>query len=73
MAPPVEENVDDPTLSDYLGADSVSDFLEIDESVDFDHQNVFVLVDAVGNIRQYYLTVFLDRDEVIADIKALSS
>ena len=73
LAPPLEVNVDDPTLSDYLGADSVSDFLEIDGSVDFDHQNVFVLVDAEGNIRQYYLTVFLDRDEVIADILALSS
>ena len=72
LAPPLEENTGDPTLFDYLGADSVSDFLEIDESVDFEHQNVFVLVDAEGNIRQYYLTVFLDRDEVIADIKALS-
>ena len=72
LAPPLEENVDDPTLSDYLGGESVSDFLEIDESVDFEHQNVFVLVDAEGNIRQYYLTVFLDRDEVIADIKELT-
>lgn len=72
LAPPLEENADDPTLSDYLGGESVSDFLEIDESVDFEHQNVFVLVDAEGNIRHYYLTVFLDRDKVIADIKALS-
>ena len=72
LTPPLEQNAGDPTLSEYLGSDSMSDFLEIDESIDFDHQNVFILVDADGNIRNYYLTVFLDRDEVIADIKALS-
>ena len=47
------------------------DFLEIDDSIDFDHQNVFVLVDGEGNIRSYYLGVFLDRDEVIEDINGL--
>ena len=72
MAALLEENPGDPTVSDFLGGESISDFLEIDDSVDFNHQNVFVLVDDEGNIRQYYLTVFLDRDVVIEDIKALS-
>ena len=73
LAPNLESNPGDPSLSDFLGGEGVGvgDFLEIDDSIDFDHQNVFVLVDGEGNIRSYYLGVFLDRDEVIEDINGL--
>lgn len=71
LAPTLEANPEDPSLADFLGGEGVGDFLEIDDSIDFDHQNVFILVDREGQIRSYYLGVFLDRDEVIEDIKGL--
>ena len=72
LAPTLESNTGDPSLAEYVGGESVGDFLEIDESIDFDHQNVFILVDGEGQIRSYYIGVFLDRDEVVEDIKGLS-
>lgn len=72
LAPTLEPNPGDPSVADFLGAEGVGDFLAIDDSIDFDHQNIFVLVDGEGRIRKYYLGVFLDRDEVIDDIKGLS-
>ena len=72
LAPTPEPPPGDPSLVDYIGGEGMGDFLEIDDSIDFDHQNVFVLVDGEGKIRSYYIGVFLDRDEVIEDIKGLS-
>ena len=71
LAPSLESNPGDPSLGDFLGGEGVGGFLEIDDSIDFDHQNVFVLVDGDGKIRNYYIRVFLDRDEVIEDINGL--
>ena len=71
LALSLESNPRDPSLADFLGGEGVGDFLEIDDSIDFDHQNVFVLVDGDGKIRNYYIRVFLDRDEVIEDINGL--
>ena len=72
LAPTLESNPGDPSVAEFLGGEGVGDFLSIDDSIDFDHQNVFVLVDGEGEIRRYYIGVFLDRDEVIEDIKGLS-
>ena len=72
LAPALEANPGDPSVADFLGGEGVGDFLEIDDSIDFDHQNVFILVDGEGNIRHYYIGVFLDRDEVIEDVNGLS-
>ena len=72
LAPNLEANPGDPSLDEYIGGEGVGDFLTIDDSIDFDHQNVFVLVDGEGQIRRYYIGVFLDRDEVIEDIRGLS-
>ena len=72
LAPTLESNPGDPSLDEYIGGEGVGDFLSIDDSIDFDHQNVFVLVDGEGQIRRYYIGVFLDRDEVIEDVKGLS-
>ena len=73
LAPSLEPNTGDPSVADFLGGDGVGDFLSIDDSIDFDHQNVFILVDGEGQIRRYYIGVFLDRDEVIEDIRQLFS
>ena len=72
LAPASESSPGDPSLTEYIGGEGVGDFLTIDDSIDFDHQNVFVLVDGGGQIRSYYIGVFLDRDEVIEDINGLS-
>lgn len=72
LAPSTEANPGDPSLVEYIGGEGVGHFLEIDDSIDFDHQNVFVLVDGEGQIRRYYIGVFLDRNEVIEDINRLS-
>lgn len=67
----LEANPGDPSVGEFLGGEGVGDFLEIDDSIDFDHQNVFILVDGEGQIRNYYIGVFLDRDEVVEDIRGL--
>ena len=59
------------SLTDVIGGDDVGQFLDLDYSVDYDHQNAFVLVDAEGQIRRYYIDVFLDPDEVISDVRSL--
>lgn len=71
LSPTLEPNPGDPSVGDFLGGEGVGGFLEIDDSIDFDHQNVFVLVDGEGKIRRYYIGVFLDRDEVVEGIKGL--
>ncbi|MEE9198316.1 MAG: SCO family protein [Dehalococcoidia bacterium] len=58
-------------LSDVIGAGDVGQFLDIDYSIDYEHQNVFVLVDAEGKIRRYYIDLFLDPDQVMSDVRSL--
>ncbi|MEE9247272.1 MAG: SCO family protein [Dehalococcoidia bacterium] len=71
LAPPSEETEAGAALADVIGAEHIGDFLEIDYSIDYDHQSAFVLVDGEGEIRNYYITTFLDRDQVLSDIKGL--
>lgn len=71
LAPPLEETEVGAELSDIIGAEHVGELLDIDYSIDYEHQNVFVLVDAKGQIRQYYIGVFLDVDQVMSDVKSL--
>ncbi|MFQ5873566.1 MAG: SCO family protein [Dehalococcoidia bacterium] len=61
----------DASLADVTGAGDIGQLLDIDYSIDFEHQNVFVLVDDEGEIRQYYINVFLDVDRVMSDVKSL--
>ena len=58
-------------LEDVVGTDDLSELLDIDHSVQFQHQDVFVLVDGEGRIRQYYINSFLDIDQVMRDLKSV--
>ena len=71
LAPPLEVSEADGALADVIGAEHIGEFLEIDYSIDYNHQSAFVLVDGEGEIRNYYITTFLDRDQVLSDIKGL--
>ena len=62
---------DSPNLADVIGAEHIGEFLDIDRSVDYEHQNVFILVDATGNIHRYYIDTFLDADRVMSDVRSL--
>lgn len=71
LAPPPEVSEEGGALADVIGAEHIGELLEIDYSIDYGHQNAFVLVDGEGEIRNYYITTFLDRDQVLSDIKSL--
>ena len=53
LAPPSEESEADTALADVIGSEHIGEFLEIDYSIDYNHQNSFVLVDVEGEIRNY--------------------
>ena len=59
------------SLKDVTGTDDLGEFLYIDYSADFQHQNAFVLVDGEGIIRKYYIDIFLDIDQVMQDLKSV--
>ena len=59
------------SLAAVTGAGDIGQLLDIDYSIDFEHQNVFVLVDGEGEIRQYYIDLFLDVDRMMSDVESL--